>query len=108
MKRLLLTKLNFYVTFVRLILFLFISLIVLVILFPVSLPFCGGEEPKPGSTISNLQFVIIMVGNALAAIFVVRLKYFLLFLLGAIASVYLIDLALSVLSNAVGLPIPRN
>lgn len=90
-------KYSFFTTFLRLWFFLVLSLVIIAVMFPVRIPMCGEGGEVEGAELSGTQFALLLGANALAAPLLVKLRYFLLFLVATIAALVAIDLIVSLL-----------
>jgi hypothetical protein len=89
-----LQKYSFYSTVIRLWVYLVLSMIIIVFMFPIQLPMCGN-----GSTQNNKftfrDFYILLGTNAVAGSQVLRLRSWLLFLLAAVLAIVLVSWAVA-------------
>jgi hypothetical protein len=80
----LLQKLTFYSAVMRLWCFLVLSMVIIVVMFPIRLPLCGTGGNAEGSKLSFRNFEILLSANAVVAAVIVRLRSWLLLLLATI------------------------
>ena len=90
-------KFGFYVTFFRLMVFCVLAFTILAIMFPVRLAFCGQGGRPDDAAISNGQFFAILGANLLTTPIVVRLKYGILFFVGGIVCIVLVNVLVATL-----------
>jgi hypothetical protein len=91
----LVAKLSIYKIILRLWFFIVLSLVIISIMFPVRIPFCGSDGDAEGSKLTGGQFALLLGANGLLTPLLVKLRYFLVFLVLSVAAMTAINFAVS-------------